>query len=101
VIIFLFYLDLMPSCGSTLPKYSKIVGGKNALPGTSPWQVVVNLVNYGHGHYCGGILISDEWVLSAAHCFVKERDLTKYKIHVGKFNFRNYYIITGFKKSLY
>ncbi|MFI6638150.1 S1 family peptidase [Streptomyces sp. NPDC050504] len=42
-----------------------IVGGREAVAGEHPF--VVSVQQYG-GHYCGGSLISDRWVLTAAHC---------------------------------
>ncbi|MER5883725.1 serine protease [Streptomyces sp. NPDC001941] len=42
-----------------------IVGGQEAQEGEHPFAVSVQ--QYGH-HYCGGSLISDRWVLTAAHC---------------------------------
>jgi uncharacterized repeat protein (TIGR01451 family) len=46
----------------------QIVGGQNADVGEWPWQVAVtdNLGN----PFCGGSILSDRWVLTAAHCVV-------------------------------
>uniref|UniRef100_A0A3Q3WQD4 trypsin n=1 Tax=Mola mola TaxID=94237 RepID=A0A3Q3WQD4_MOLML len=43
----------------------KIVGGYECTPHSQPHQVSLNR---GY-HFCGGSLVSDSWVVSAAHCY--------------------------------
>ncbi|XP_078785978.1 coagulation factor IX isoform X1 [Oryzias latipes] len=50
----------------------RIVGGDLEKPGGSPWQVLVHRPD-GFG-FCGGALVSDRWVVSAAHCFQESAD---------------------------
>lgn len=45
----------------------RIVGGSDAELHEFPWQVAIILKRV---FFCGGALINDEFVLSAAHCFI-------------------------------
>ncbi|XP_039701268.1 transmembrane protease serine 11D, partial [Pteropus medius] len=49
----------------------RVMGGIKAEKGDWPWQVSLQLNNI---HHCGGILISNRWILSAAHCFRSHPD---------------------------
>jgi secreted trypsin-like serine protease len=43
----------------------RITGGYPAAPCQFPWQVALLIDNT---YFCGGSLISSQWVLTAAHC---------------------------------
>ena len=54
----------------------KIVGGKPAAPGEYPWQVslVVSwIADPNQGHFCGGTIYNNKWIVTAAHCLVRVR----------------------------
>uniref|UniRef100_A0A3B4U5R3 trypsin n=2 Tax=Seriola dumerili TaxID=41447 RepID=A0A3B4U5R3_SERDU len=47
------------------PVDDRIVGGYRCEAHSKPWQVSLN-IGY---HFCGGSLINDQWIISAAHCW--------------------------------
>uniref|UniRef100_A0A672G8A1 Zgc:100868 n=1 Tax=Salarias fasciatus TaxID=181472 RepID=A0A672G8A1_SALFA len=53
-------------CGIA-PQNNRIVGGVVAPDNNWPWQASV--LSSSNRHFCGGFLVNDVWVLSAAHCF--------------------------------
>jgi len=55
-------------CGIPVIGGSRIVGGEVSAPGRSPWQARLEVLGF---HHCGGTLINDQWVVSAAHCTVE------------------------------
>lgn len=56
--------DGTPTPTAIWERASQIVGGQPAEPGEWPWQVLVRAGSY----MCGGSLIHQEWVVTAAHC---------------------------------
>ncbi|KAF7246934.1 Transmembrane protease serine 12 [Varanus komodoensis] len=52
---------------------NRIIGGHDAQPGAWPWQVSLQVYHFGVGYYhvCGGSLITNNSVLTAAHCIKK------------------------------
>uniref|UniRef100_A0A4W6BI17 trypsin n=1 Tax=Lates calcarifer TaxID=8187 RepID=A0A4W6BI17_LATCA len=55
-----------PVCLTSVTGEDKIVGGYECTPHSQPHQV---FLNSGY-HFCGGALLSENWVVSAAHCYM-------------------------------
>ncbi|XP_033909454.3 ovochymase-2-like isoform X1 [Acipenser ruthenus] len=81
--------DNGPKCGlrqtegrvsNFLTFLSRIVGGQESTYGSHPWQV--SLKQKGR-HICGGTIISENWVITAAHCIDSDITLTELKVSVG------------------
>eukprot|EP00092_Neocalanus_flemingeri_P008281 GFUD01008927.1.p1 GENE.GFUD01008927.1~~GFUD01008927.1.p1 ORF type:complete len:348 (+),score=65.92 GFUD01008927.1:38-1045(+) len=58
----------------------RVVGGRNAEVGEFPWAVLALLSN---GLSCGGSLLSNRYVLSAAHCHVNKDNVTITSVRLG------------------
>ncbi|XP_014261431.1 chymotrypsin-2-like [Cimex lectularius] len=50
------------------PGQIRVIGGSNAVRGQFPYQVLMRVMNKGKQFFCGGSVISDSHVLTAAHC---------------------------------
>ncbi|XP_063969637.1 atrial natriuretic peptide-converting enzyme-like isoform X2 [Lytechinus pictus] len=60
---------------------ARIIGGSSAKRGNWPWQA--QLILRGSGHYCGGTLIDESHVLTAAHCF-QRYGKSSFKVRLGE-----------------
>ncbi|MEQ2250756.1 hypothetical protein ILYODFUR_004097 [Ilyodon furcidens] len=66
-------------------QFLRVVGGTQAKYGSHPWLVSVQ--NRGF-HFCGGAILTDSWILTAAHCFpfVSKDFLSCVWVLVGEFD---------------
>merc|ERR550539_165137 len=60
-----------PSGDCGVSERNKIVGGSESQPGAWPWAVIVGRQRFSSGFQvmCGGTLLNEDTVLTAAHCF--------------------------------
>lgn len=72
-------------CKCGLAKRStRIVGGTTTEVNEYPWQVGVTYT-YSSTFFCGGTLISDQWVMTAAHCTRGDQP-SQLKVVLGEHN---------------
>ncbi|KAJ7994519.1 hypothetical protein DPEC_G00250320 [Dallia pectoralis] len=68
----------VPAVKPLISGYARIVNGEEAVPHSWPWQV--SLQDSTGFHFCGGSLISENWVVTAAHCGIK----TSHRVVLGE-----------------
>ncbi|XP_025986029.1 chymotrypsin-2 [Solenopsis invicta] len=66
---------------------SKIVGGENAEAGEIPYQISLQM-KHSSFHFCGGAILNDNYVITAAHCIIDVR-AEKIKVVAGTNDLNN------------
>ena len=74
-------------CGiqSNSERHNRIVGGENAEKGEFPWQISLRRKSSNTWrHTCGGSLLNEQWVLTAAHCVHSNLNPSNYNVRLGE-----------------
>ncbi|XP_055378938.1 uncharacterized protein LOC129610397 [Condylostylus longicornis] len=74
-LLFCLPIEETNDCKSNIPELDEfITGGHEAVPNSLPYQVALSLRKYnGISTLCGGSLISNQFILTAAHCLNNTR----------------------------
>ncbi|XP_072886133.1 transmembrane protease serine 5-like isoform X1 [Hemitrygon akajei] len=60
--------------------FSMIVGGQDATLGSWPWQVTLY---YNYQHTCGGSILDEYWLITAAHCVHRLSIAHNWRVYAG------------------
>ena len=82
-----FEAKLMRCTSSPYIKVNRIYGAQDAKPMEFPHQASLR-IRYFNNHICGGTLIEDKWVLTAAHCFSRTTSPYYWKVQLGEHNLK-------------
>lgn len=87
-ILFSTLVCLALSCGTPAipPVFSgKIINGEDAKSNSYPWIVSLrlNLSGTYSNHFCGGSIIDENTILTAAHCVVITKNISLFTVFVG------------------
>uniref|UniRef100_A0ACB8EV57 Uncharacterized protein n=2 Tax=Sphaerodactylus townsendi TaxID=933632 RepID=A0ACB8EV57_9SAUR len=58
----------------------RIIGGNDSKKGEWPWQVSIKMNGE---HHCGGSLVTDQWIITASHCFKLFSEPSNFSVLLG------------------
>lgn len=58
----------------------RIEGGENAVQGQFPFYALLNIITFEGNYTCGGSLISNQWIVTTAHCL---NGAYRVEVHLG------------------
>lgn len=64
-----------------------IIGGVEIDITTIPWQVSLENLANNNSHFCGGSIINERWILTAAHCVapvIGVNNAAQIMVHAGQ-----------------
>ncbi|XP_046504759.1 coagulation factor XI isoform X1 [Equus quagga] len=64
----------------------RVVGGRASVPGEWPWQITLHIISPTQKHLCGGSIIGNQWILTAAHCFDEVESPKILRVYSGILN---------------
>ncbi|XP_016107134.1 hepatocyte growth factor activator-like [Sinocyclocheilus grahami] len=76
------------ACGKRQEKRisrGRILGGTSALPGAHPWMAALYIAD----EFCAGALVSSCWIVSAAHCFLRNPLKSQIRVILGQHSFND------------
>uniref|UniRef100_A0A8C2KKU0 trypsin n=1 Tax=Cyprinus carpio TaxID=7962 RepID=A0A8C2KKU0_CYPCA len=76
------------SCGKRQEKRisrGRILFGTSALPGAHPWMAALYIAD----EFCAGTLVSPCWIVSAAHCFLRNPLKSQIRVVLGQHYFND------------